>query len=180
MTTKGIAILAIAAAIVIFVLIIIGMRISYSNDEIGLRNQAKAQEDCNKVIYDKVWKTISQIAQVASKYEEAFKEIYLKIMDSRYGKEGDNLLAKFITEQNPNLSTELYSQINDAVKANRAEFARVQAKLIDIKREHDNLRMKFPGSIFVGSRPELIIKIVTSTKTEKAFDSGKDDDVKLF
>jgi hypothetical protein len=180
MTTKGIAILAIAAAIGFFILAIVGMRISCSNDEIGLRNQAKAQQDCNKIIYDKVWKTISQIAQVAAKYEEAFKTIYTKIMDERYGKEGDNLLAKFITEQNPNLSTDLYNQIIDAVKANRAEFATVQKKLVDIKREHDNLRQKFPGSIFVGSRPELQIQIVTSTKTEETFKSGKEDDVKLF
>jgi hypothetical protein len=157
----------------------VGMYFSISNQEIGLRNQAKAQQDANKVIYDKVWKTIQQKAQISDQYESAFKDIYLKIMDARYS-DNKNLLFKFVTEQNPTLSTELYKELGDAVEANRAEFARVQERLIDIKREHDNLRMKFPGSLIVGSRPEIVVILVTSDKTDKAFATGKDNDVELF
>lgn len=170
---------------VVFILLIgflivgfVGMKYSYQNDEVELRNQAKAQQEANKIIYDKVWKVISQKAQITDKYEKAFKDIYVQIMDKRYADK--NLLFKFVTEQNPNFSTEMYTQLSNAIEGNRAEFANVQMRLVDIKREHDNLRMKFPSSIFVGDRPELDIQIVTSTKTENVFKSGKDDDVKLF
>lgn len=180
MSPKRIIQIVAACLAVILVISYIGMKFSYQNKEIELRNQAKAQQESNKVIYDKVWKTIAQIAQVADKYENAFKEIYVKVMDARYGKEGDQLLFKFVQEQNPNFSTELYSQITDAIRANRAEFANVQKRLIDIKREHDNIRMTFPGSWWNGDKPEIVLQIVTSTKTEKAFSTGKEDDINVF
>ena len=40
--------------------------------------------------------------------------------------------------------------------------------------------MTWPGSMFVGNRPEIEIAIVTSTKTEETFKTGKEDDVEVF
>ena len=179
MSTRNIVLIVAGSCLALLILIFVLMRFSYQNQEIELRNQAKAQQQANTVLYDKMWKTISQLAQIAEKYKDSFKDIYTKIMDARYS-DNDKLLFKFVTEQNPTLSTDLYNQVADAVKANRAEFANVQNRLIDIKREHKNLRQKVPGKWFVGDKPELEIKIVTSTKTEKVFESGKDDDVKVF
>jgi flagellar basal body-associated protein FliL len=166
---------------VVFSVIAMGvsMYFSISNQEIGLRNQAKAQQDANKVVFDKTWKVVQQYAQVTDNYKDAFERIYVKIMDARYdGK--DNVLMNWITESNPNFSTELYSKLMDEISANKAEFLRVQERLIDIKREHDNLRLKFPGSLILSGRPEIVIQLVTSTKTEEAFKTGKDDDTQLF
>ena len=171
----------IAGAVALFIIVIGLMYVSTSNTEIGLRNQAIAQEEANQVIFDKVWKVIAQKAQITDKYADDFKSIYTSIMHERY--EGDSKqspMFRWITEQNPNFSVELYKDISDAVESNRAEFARVQKRLIDIKREHEDLRKKFPGNIFVGSRPELTIKIVKSEKTDKAFSTGKEDNVDLF
>ena len=74
----------------------------------------------------------------------------------------------------------MQKDLGDSIEANRAEFARVQSRLIDIKREHDVLRKRFPSKLIVGSRPELEINIVTSTKTQKVFETKIDDDVDLF
>lgn len=178
MKKNTIVLLVCAGLVALMAFIYIGMRFSYRNAEVSLRNLAKAQQEQNKVIYDKTWKTISQRAQITDKYEQAFKDIYSRIMDARY--KDENLLFKFVTEQNPTLSPDLYRELADAVESNRLEFANVQKRLLDIKREHDNLRMRFPGSWFVGDRPELVLQIVTSTKTEKTFATGKEDDIQLF
>jgi hypothetical protein len=181
MNTKIVGLLAVVGAIVIAALMIVGMGINYSNAEIDLRNQASAQQDSNRVIYDKVWKTIKQKAEITDKYANDFKDIYVSIMNERY--EGDTKgspMFKWIQEQNPNFSVDMYKGLSDAIEANRAEFTRVQMRLRDIKREHDNLRLKFPGSLFVGKRPELEIKLVTSTVTENVFETKKEDDVDLF
>lgn len=161
---------------------IIGLSwVSYNNKDIDLRNQAKAQQQANQVIYDKVWKILQQKAGVLDKYSGDFKEIYNGIMNGRYqGDAKQSPMFKWITESNPQFSVEMYKNLSDAIEGQRSEFAMVQKRLIDIKREHDNLRQKFPGNIFIGGRGEIKIDIVTSTKTEKTFETGKEDNVDLF
>jgi hypothetical protein len=102
-------------------------------------------------------------------------------MNERYqGDAKQAPLFKWIQEQNPQFSEKMFLNLSDAIEAQRGEFAMVQKRLIDIKREHDNLRQKFPGNIIVGSRGEIKIDIVTSTKTEKTFETGKEDQIDLF
>lgn len=171
----------VVGTVVLLALTVVLMGIGYRNQEVGLRNQAAAQEKANTVIYDKVWKVIAQKAQISEKYKDSFKDIYKEIMAGRYaGEAGKAPLFKWIQEQNPQFSVELYKDLSDAVEGNRAEFARVQNRLVDIKREHDNLRQKFPSSLFVGGRAELVIRIVISDKTERVFETGKDNEVELF
>ena len=162
-------------------LVLLGLFVSYGNKEVALRTQFEAQQMANTVVYDKVWKVIQQKAGVSDQYADKFKEIYTDIMDARYGS-GDGTLMKWIQESNPQFDAGLYKDLSLAIESNRTEFATVQKKLIDIKREHDNLRMMIPSSIFLGIKgvKELEMKLVTSTRTEKAFDTGKDDDIELF
>jgi len=178
---KWVAPLAIVGVIVAGLVGLVGMFITYSNQEVELSTQFGAQQKANTVIYDKVWKTLQQKAGVADQSADKFGEIYANIMDARYG-DKDQVLMNWIQEQNPTFDMSLYKDLSLSIEANRAEFANVQQKLIDIKREHDNLRMKIPSSFFLAMKgtKELQMQIVTSTRTEKAFDTGKDDDVGLF
>lgn len=168
----------------IFVIVAIwaaGTFISIGNQEIGLRNQFSAQIKANEVIFDKVWKVLQQKAGVTEKYANDFRKIYSEVMDKRYAG-NDQLMFKWIQEANPNFSVDMYKDLSLSIESNRAEFARVQQKLIDIKREHDDLRLKFPSSLvcsFKGVK-ELELKLVTSSKTEEAFKTGKEDSVSLF
>jgi hypothetical protein len=157
------------------------MAMGYKNTAVELREQAVAQEKANEVFYDKVWKVLAQKAELTAKYPDDFKDIFVNLMDARYGADkGSNPAFKWIQEQNPNFSAEMYKDLADSISAERSGFARVQTKLIDIKREHDVLRQRMPSKWFLSSEEELIIKIVTSTKTSKVFADGKDDEVKLF
>jgi hypothetical protein len=153
--------------------------VDYSNREISLRNLASGQEDANKVIFDTMWKTIQQSAAITDEYKNSFKEIYLGIMDARYSK-GDGTLMKWITENNPNFDSSMFKTLMDTVKGKREEFAQIQIKLRDIKREHDNLRTMFPSSMFLAGRPELKVQLVTSSNTVEAFNTGKEDSIELF
>lgn len=157
---------------------------NYKNQAVQLENLAKAAQDDNKVVFDKTWKVLQQKAGVTDKYSESFKSIYVDLMDARYGAEDKNgsPLFKFIRESNPNFDQALFLDLSRSIESLRNEFANSQKRLIDIKREHDNLRTVFPGSLFLsfaGVR-ELEITIVTSSKTEKVFQTGKEDDVNLF
>ena len=154
------------------------MYMSYNNTEVSLRNQIKAQQRSNEAVFDNTWKIISQAAGVTSEYKNAFVEIYPKLMDSRYSTGGD--MMKWIKESNPEFDTSLYKKLMTAIEAQRTRFTNEQRRLLDLKREHDDILVKLPSSFFVGSRGEVDVNIVTSTKTTKTFDSGVEDDIDLF
>lgn len=156
------------------------MFVNYSNQEIQLASQVKAQQKNNQVVFDTTWKIISQTAQVSENYKDSFANIYPDIMNGRYGNARGGALMSWVTESNPNFDISLYQKLIIAIEAQRTNFANEQKKLIDLDREHQVLCTTFPGSLFLGSRADLKINIVTSAKTEEAFKTGQDNDTKLF
>jgi len=177
---KKIAVWSTIGALLFFTLIFVFMAIGISNTEKELRNQCVAQQKSNEATFDKVWKVIQQKAGIMNKQRDDFKAVYVSIMSERYQGETSGAPAfKWITENNPQFPMDMYKDVSDAIESNRAEFLRVQKRLIDIKREHDNLRMKFPSSLVVGSRPALEIQVVTSSKTQRIFSSGQENEEDL-
>ena len=183
---KNLAIVGIVA--VVLGAIVFGMYISYTNGEITMRNQTVAQQDVTKANYDKMFKTISQVAQVPEQFmeksKEAFKEIYPELMEGRYGDARGGALMSWVQESNPNFdmaaSAKLYENVQIAVEANREEYFVEQKKLIDLQREHKTYIEKFPARLFLGGMQPVEITVITSTITEKVYDTGKDDDIELF
>lgn len=181
MSSGKVGVMVAVIAVIIMAIIMGLMAVSYSNREIDLRKQAEAQQKVNEVIYTKVWTVIKQKAQVTDKYASDFKEVYVGIMSGRYDADkGSNPAFKWISEQNPSFSVEMYKSLSDSIEGLRAEFARVQNRLVDIKREHDTLREKFPSNLVVGKRPSLEIQIVTSAQTKEVFATGEENKVDVF
>jgi len=154
------------------------MSVSINNKHADLVALAEAQEKANHVIYDEVWKVLQQKAGVVDKFSEDFKEVYGSVMDKRYG--GKDPMFNFIVESNPNFTPEMYKDLSVAIEAYRGKFSRVQQKLIDIQREDAAMHTKIPSKWFIGTKKCIEIKLVTSTKTEKTFELGKEDNVDLF
>lgn len=172
---KGLILTSITVAIL--GIVIVGQFISYHNTWTDKKNLYEEQLEVDKVIYDEVWKVIKQQAGVTEKYAEDFKSVYVDLMEARnYGGEA----FKWIQEQNPTFSQDMYNRLMNTIEAQRAKFTINQKRLISIHKELKNLKEKFPSSLFVGSKklPELVT--VTSTKTERTFESGKEDDIELF
>jgi len=181
MNANKVGVIVVIATILIAALVVGLMWVSYSNREIELRQQAEAQQKSNEVIYTKVWTVIKQKAQVTDKFATDFKEIYTGLMSGRYDADkGSNPTFKWISEHNPSFSVEMYKSLADSIEGLRTEFARVQNRLVDIKREHDVLRLSFPSKLFVGSRTELEISIVTSAKTKEVFALEEENDIEVF
>lgn len=154
------------------------MYASISNAEVRLRNAVTAQQKSNETSFDTCWKIIQQQGQVADQYKDGFKEIYVGLMEGRHYEKGGSLM-KFIQENSPVFSEKLFEKVSNSIEVQRTVFKRDQQKLIDLKREHDNMLVTIPSTWFVGSRPPVNIKIVTSSKTEATFDTGKEDDLDI-
>jgi G3E family GTPase len=160
--------------------VLIGSVISTSNQEVELRTLIEAKQRDNKNQFDNTWKTISQAAQVTDAQKKALMEIIVGNSQSRNQKGGS--LATFVREAVPNVDTSVFNNLMNIVTSKRAEFTTRQKELLDLGREHTTLLRRFPSGFILGflGRKEISLTVVTSEKTEKAFDSGKDDDVKLF
>jgi hypothetical protein len=172
-------ILALIGVVIVFIcLTAFMMNIHYDNQDARIRNLITAKQKDLTNNFDAMWKIISQLCQVKDEYKPDFKDVYAEIMKDRYqGDKGSMML--WITEHNPEFDSKIYMKLMIAIEANRKEFMRNQTEILDMKREHDNLRTTAPSMWFIPDN-EVKVQIVTSTKTEEIFKTGKDDDVQLF
>lgn len=166
----------IGIASLIGVLLLAGiLYISYSNKEIGLRNQIVAKQKANEAVFDKVWKTIKQVTQCKDDYKDSFRAVMVETTDKRYSGDRSAALAKWVSESNIAPDPGIFTKVMNTIEANRGQFLDTQVGLLDLNREHTDVVTKFPGSFLVGSRGIIEVKIVTSSKTEEVFASGKEE-----
>lgn len=145
------------------------------NRAMMLENKFNAIVSENKTSMDNMWKTIQQKYQLKSDYSKEMMQLMNATVAGRQG----GSLFRSTTEAMPGLDASIYKDVMATIEGKRDMFKRSQDMQIELKREHDNLRTTMPSSLFVGGRPELKLQLVTSTRTDAAFESGKDDDVKL-
>ena len=169
-------------SVVLLGAIFFGYVVSVLNTDADLRAAASAQQDSNKATFDTVWKILQQKAGVVDKYKSDFQAIWPDLIAGRYS-QGGGSLVQWVQERNPDFDSSLYKDLMASIEAERKELLREQKYLRKIKQDHDQLRTRFPSGFVLrtfGDGSELEVTIVTSSKTEQAFDSGKEDDVDLF
>jgi len=178
---KNKSFIIIGGVIALLLMIYVPMSISYSNYANRTEETALAKIDACKVDYDAMWKIIQQQAGVTEHYEESFKEIYTKLIAGRYSdKNGRGALMSWIQEDNPTFDSKLFDKLMTTIESQRSDFATRQKELISIGADYNRNRVTFPASWFIGDRPRMEVTIITSTKTEKTYETGIDDDVTLF
>lgn len=168
------------SVILLLVLMIGIISVSYSNKEIQLRNLITAKMKDNTSEFDNLWKKINQVSKVAIKDRELLKDIFNSYASARTPQGGDAPLMRWVQESVPNVNQSTFANLQNTIISSRDNWTMRQKELIDYKREHDNIRLMFPSSLFVGSRPEIQVTIITSTKTEETFKKGKDDNTDIF
>jgi hypothetical protein len=181
--SKGMIVGCAVGGVLLLLLAGIGaMYVTYSNQEVRLRNQIEAKLTDNKNEFDNMWKKISQVAQVSDRDRKSLQEIFNSYAEARAGQGGanDGALMRWVQESIPNVNPQTMANLQNIITSSRDAFTMRPKELIDYKREHDNLRTLFPSSIFVGSRPEIRITVVTSERTEETFRTGQDNDVSVF
>lgn len=156
------------------------LNIHYNNGEIALRNSFKTSVADVEASHDKMWKVISQKAQITGEYRSAFEQIFPKIIEGRYGGQKDGSLMKFVVEANPNFDTSLYRDLMQSIEAERADFLTKQEVALDIQREYNTYIRQQPAAFFIGPVDELKYKVISSGRSKEAMETGEDNDVDLF
>lgn len=152
----------------------------YNNVENKTRNRAEAQRQNIENCHDEMFKIINQKAKVPVEYRSAFKEIFVDIMNERYGAEEDGSLLKFVKEHNPEFDVSLYKDLMNSIEIERIKFAKEQTRMLDIIREHTNLLTTRPSKWFITNKEIIEYTVISSTYSKEVIQSGIDNQIELF
>jgi hypothetical protein len=171
--------------VVVFVMLIVAitaaMMLDFRSNVVSLQNRVEAQHISNKSNYDSMWKKFKEMTQVTELQAEQFKDLYTGLIEGRNQDTG--LLFKMVQEQNPTLSPDVYTNLQLEIASSRNVFDNNQKKVIDIIREYNTRINTGTGFIFniIFNYQKLDANdfIVTSDRTQEAFDNKKDDVIDL-
>lgn len=172
--------LGLLVVVILFVVCVFGQGVNVYNTSVDYTTKIEAKQKANEADFDAMWKKIAQAANVADKYKDGLKDVLTAYTSGRK-KESDQLLMDWTKEAIPAFDSSLYKQINNIIVGSRDDFANSQKVLIDIQRQYNNFIRRFPNNIYCSilNIKEVEIKVVTSSKTEEAFSTGKEDDINL-
>jgi hypothetical protein len=175
---------AIVLAGLLAVAVVIGSvwGISTYNQASSLKNLYDAKLKANNASFDNMFKTIDQSAQVTNKQKDALKEIFTSYASARTtGGSADGSVMKWVTESIPNVDTSVYKTLMNTITSARDSWTMRQLELVDIARQYNQYLVQFPTNVFLKMLgfEKIDAKVVTSGRTEKAFETGRDDDTKL-
>ena len=183
-STMSKTIIAVIGVLVIFfsIFLIGGISvISTYNQESVLKNLYDAKVKANSADFDNTWKKISQSYQVADSNKDALKEVFNGYATARTGTGSKDPAMLWIKEAIPNADLSIYKQVLNIITSSRDGWTDRQKELVDISRQYNQNLSVFPSNFVLKmfGFQYLDAKVITSTRTEQAFESGKDDDVDL-
>lgn len=171
---KTVIVAVVLPILLVFVIAFGSIWIGTINHEASLINLFTQQQKANEASFDTMWKIIKQQTGIAEAERDSFRKTYTEIMTATQGVAGNGQLASFFTQAKIDITPDIFLKVANSIESQRESFLQSQIKLLDIKREHDNLRTTIPSRFFV-SGTVLEAKIVTSSQTEQVFSRGKED-----
>lgn len=178
---KNKAVIITGGVLFVFICIYSIMNISYNNYANRLEVAAENKEQACQVDYDAMWKIIQQQAGVVDKYKESFKDIYSDLINGRYSdNDGRGQFMSWIHEHNPNFDPSMFNKLMNTIESLRTDFATRQKELLAIQEDYNKSLVTFPGSHFIGNREKMKVTIVTSSKTQRVYETGQENDIEIF
>ncbi|WP_207731546.1 hypothetical protein [Clostridium botulinum] len=166
-------------SVFIIILIFGGTILSHRSHMVALEERVNAQYSDNKSSYDNMWKKFKEATQITDIQAEKMKDVYKDIITGRYN--DTKLLFKAVKEDNPKLDQSTFTNLQNEIMSSRNAFNNNQKQMSDIIREYNTyVRKNFITATLLNYRTkDMKDFITTSEKTEKAFDTKKDDEIKL-
>ena len=121
---------------------------SFYDTAVKLENTTKAQVESNKNVYDTMWKTIQEVAQVPSQYKDDFKDLVVTETEAKFGPGGSKAMMQWFQERELRLPPEMYTKVQTVIEAKRSEFMRGQEMLVDKQRRYRDHLESFTGSFW--------------------------------
>lgn len=183
---------------------LLAVSLTWYNQAVSLEQSVQAQYRDNQNRYDALWKKIKEAAQVTDRYKVDFRDVLMGALAERAGAgNAKDPLLTFFHESNPGLDDATYVRLQQVIEAGRDDFKLGQTALLDRQRRYRTHLSSFPGAALSGllgfprvvagewappkdsdgdgKRTVLDYDVVTSGRTKKVFEDGKEDEpIKVF
>jgi hypothetical protein len=147
-----------------------------------LKNEITAEQKNVKITYDNSWKIVMEKAEVSEQYTDAYKQIIKSMTADRYAN-GTGTVSASIAENNPTIDLSPLKDLMNTLEGLREKYQLDQKKVLSKNNVYENIRTATVSGMILsamGFLKQLDIQTVTSTRTENAFETGKDDKVGGF
>lgn len=157
----------------IFVFHVLGIK----REEISQGTKVESQQKFVEISHDKMWKVIAQKVGITKQFtpEDQLKMLS-EVVEGRVG----GTFAKSVTEVNPTYDLSLLKDLSQSVEAEYAVVLREEKTLLEDVRVYNNIVKDPYKSMFLGGKQPLVAKVISSTKSKEAIETGIDDNVDIF
>lgn len=143
-----------------------------------------ATDENNRNILAQYGNRIAEAAQVPAMQRDDLTAVVTAALEGRYGEDGSRAVFQFIQEQNPQIDSTVYVQLQRMIEAGRIEFAAAQTKLVDQKRVYEtSLGSLWQGTwMSVAGYPRIDLdeyQIVSTARADAAFETGIEEPMQL-
>lgn len=182
-TGAMIAIGAVASIILVAAVLVIYV-IGVNNYAVKAETAIEAQYKDNQNILSNYGKKVAETAQVPAMYRDDFGKVVSEAISARYGESGSKAAFQWLQEAKIDYDASIYKQIQQVIESGRNEFAVGQRTLLDRKRVYEAELGTFPKGLILGllgfPKKDLSkMDIVTDARTEQAFETKKEEAIKL-
>ena len=168
------------AGLILFCIITAFAIMNTYNRAAQLKNQYEMKVIDNTSEFDNCWKKIQQTAQVTDAQKVALREIFEGYASARNNGSSNNIMT-WIKESVPNVDISVYKNLQNIITGSRDAWTMRQKELVGIAQEYNKNLVTFPSNIILKmfGFEKITPKIITSNRTDKAFETGQDNDVDL-
>jgi hypothetical protein len=158
--------------------------ISAYNTANRMERSIVATDENNRNILAQYGNRVAEAAQVPAMQRDDLTAVVTAALEGRYGKDGSRAVFQFIQEQNPQIDSTVYVQLQRMIEAGRIEFAAAQTKLVDQKRIYEtSLGSFWQGTwMSVAGYPRIDLdeyQIVSTARADEAFETGIEQPMQL-
>ena len=158
--------------------------ISAYNTGNRLERAIVATDENNRNLLAQYGNRIAEAAQIPAMQRDDMKEVIVAALEGRYGNDGAKAVFQAIQEQDPNIDSTVYVQLQRMIEAGRVEFAAAQTKLVDQKRIYETALGSFWQGTWmsIAGYPKIDLteyQIVSTSRADEAFDTGVEEPMKL-
>ena len=145
------------------------------DENVHLHSDYTAQNQVIEEVHGNMISTIQNKMHVTTEHADKIKEIFVPIIQGRYS-QGDGTLMKWVQEQNPNFTPEMYKDVSECIEAKRNDFLEAQKVMTAIIQQHNNLRNEFWAHMFwLKNEPELQYTVISPSATKETMKTRVDD-----